>query len=545
MEAALTARSFELEARRLRDDNRGAIMITGLFMAFFLIGALWFVIGIGDAVIFRDRMQEAADHGAFTAAALSAKGMNFIAACNIIMMLLVIVHIVLGMIHDMLLAACILTGVGCVAYVPVMRAYHGYANIFKPILSGISVAEKIAAVGYPWIGTAKGFQTGRNYGNQGRVDNVNVLVVGASNIPTAAFGGESWGLPVKPEKFNFLCQKVASLIIDFGFNIAESMIPGWLKRVINAPIVGVGMGKVRKLFKSLVGGIIKLRYCNDLDIAGMADEMLNKVLGQMKDGQQAINDENAKREQWNRDNAGRGTNADGSPRERQEPIDNFEINRTGAKTNGGGSFAGFDLPTWKQIIDPGFDRGWGNKGVMVVSSAGGNGKDGHQIWAINVMPKYRETNERRVSTASEVRNRNWATDSDQGSTYFAQAEFFFDCTDKWGEPDCNGTSDDQNATFAIKWRARLRHVALPNLGGMLANFGMDKLFGSKAYEGIKDVFTKNNGVFDALTKGPLGRVGVDQIRKYIDGKIAELEDWARGKVTDALGTPTAITGSYH
>ena len=45
----------------LRDDTRGAVMMTGVFLAAVLIGALWFVIGIGDAIIFRDRMQEAAD----------------------------------------------------------------------------------------------------------------------------------------------------------------------------------------------------------------------------------------------------------------------------------------------------------------------------------------------------------------------------------------------------------------------------------------------------------------------------------------------------
>ena len=73
-----SSRSGVSERVSLLEDQRGAVMLTGLFMACFLIGALWFVIGIGDAIVFRDKMQEAADSGAFSSAALHAKGMNFI-----------------------------------------------------------------------------------------------------------------------------------------------------------------------------------------------------------------------------------------------------------------------------------------------------------------------------------------------------------------------------------------------------------------------------------------------------------------------------------
>ena len=93
------------ELSELHGDKRGAIMLMGLCMACFLIGSLWFLIGIGDAIVFRDTMQEAADHSVFTSAALHAKGMNFISACNLVMLVMVIVHIVLGIIHDFALAA--------------------------------------------------------------------------------------------------------------------------------------------------------------------------------------------------------------------------------------------------------------------------------------------------------------------------------------------------------------------------------------------------------------------------------------------------------
>ena len=177
----------ETLTKRLAHDEKGAVMLTGLFMSFFLVGSLWFVMGIGDATIFRDRMQEAADHAAFSSAALHAKGMNFISACNLIMLVMVIVHIVLGIIHDFALAACILTlGTGCGGWVSARRAYEGYARFMKPVLTGIHIAETVAAYGYPWLGTIKGYQVGTNYGNQGRIGGVTILTTNQrSNLDDA------------------------------------------------------------------------------------------------------------------------------------------------------------------------------------------------------------------------------------------------------------------------------------------------------------------------------------------------------------------------
>src|SRR6185369_12368413 len=95
--------------RDLRTDTRGAVLLTGLFMACFLIGCLWFIIGIGDTLVFRQRMQEATDHTAFASAALHAKGMNFLSLCNLVLLAVVVIHILLGIIHDIALALCIVS----------------------------------------------------------------------------------------------------------------------------------------------------------------------------------------------------------------------------------------------------------------------------------------------------------------------------------------------------------------------------------------------------------------------------------------------------
>ena len=78
----------------LLHDTRGAVMLTSIFAACFLVGGLWFVIGTTDAIVHRQRMQEAADAVAFSAAATQARGMNFLAAMNLILVALAAIYVV-------------------------------------------------------------------------------------------------------------------------------------------------------------------------------------------------------------------------------------------------------------------------------------------------------------------------------------------------------------------------------------------------------------------------------------------------------------------
>src|SRR5512146_1416430 len=123
------------EPLSLREDTRGAVMLTGVFMAFVLVGALWYVIGVGDAIIFRDRMQEAADHAVFSSAALHAKGMNFISAINIVMLILVIIHIIFGLIQDATILVCLAAGIGCLSCIAACPRIPGAIENFHSVSS--------------------------------------------------------------------------------------------------------------------------------------------------------------------------------------------------------------------------------------------------------------------------------------------------------------------------------------------------------------------------------------------------------------------------
>ncbi len=75
-------------------------MVMGIFMCVFLVGALWYIAGIGDAIIFRERLQEASDAVAFSTAVLEARGMNILVLMNLLMAailsLLVAINIVIA-----------------------------------------------------------------------------------------------------------------------------------------------------------------------------------------------------------------------------------------------------------------------------------------------------------------------------------------------------------------------------------------------------------------------------------------------------------------
>lgn len=67
-----------------RGDECGAFMVMGIFMSLFLVAALWSIAGTGEAVLFRERLQEAADAAALGAASVDARAMNLIVLSNIV-----------------------------------------------------------------------------------------------------------------------------------------------------------------------------------------------------------------------------------------------------------------------------------------------------------------------------------------------------------------------------------------------------------------------------------------------------------------------------
>jgi len=80
------SRAAARSLRRLTADREGAIMTMGVFIAPFLVGAIYYMVSCANVLMQREGLQQAADAAVFSPSVLSARGMNAIAVMNVLMM---------------------------------------------------------------------------------------------------------------------------------------------------------------------------------------------------------------------------------------------------------------------------------------------------------------------------------------------------------------------------------------------------------------------------------------------------------------------------
>ena len=107
-------------------------MAAGIFMACLLVGLLYYLAGLGQALIFRERMQDAADSAALGGAVMAARGMNIIALLNNFMAAMLAVILTLITVHESARYTEIYTGLRCVTQpvlgLPYCIAWPGVAG---------------------------------------------------------------------------------------------------------------------------------------------------------------------------------------------------------------------------------------------------------------------------------------------------------------------------------------------------------------------------------------------------------------------------------
>ncbi|MDF2694151.1 MAG: hypothetical protein K0S65_2534 [Labilithrix sp.] len=462
MTAAITTHPSNVRAS-LVEDQRGAVMLTGVFMACFLIGTLWFLMGIGDAVVFREKMQEAADHGAFSSAALHAKGMNFISLCNLVMLVGTIIHIVLGIISDLRFVMTIITclstlGLGCIPaiaqYEQAYRMWDRYFSAMSKAFKAIHIAQQTASYAYPAMGTIEAYEVGAKYGGDKRTSPVNVLALSTSLIPGGAIRGIGKGLGGGGDKPGSLGPDFAASVAKGGLPVETKEFNELCKRVVTVASTGVvnlmGLGsqvsltklngRVLSLFNWIFGAVLEFRYCN--------------------------------------------------------------------KT-----------PMHIEPFGPGWDDFWGEDGPYKVYGAATNGSVWMQVWALNLGPKLHDTSESHVGIAAKELTK-YTTEAND-AVYAAQAEFYLDCDSDWNAAVCNF---EDMATYTIKWRARLRRLELPAITSGIVGATLEtvlKMPGSRMLkDGIGDKLSSlfgASGVGKAALNGGVKNI-IDQIEKFGKGE---------------------------
>lgn len=487
---------------KLVRDERGAVMITGLFMAFLLASATWFLFGTMKAMVFRERVQETADAAAFSSAVIHAKGMNLIAAINLVFFAVTAVWLTLRIFeHGMYLvqstvvwnasncegrlcrlkacevsplsaaltvsgaggpaAACqIATGLQEVRKVNKEARQSIGDGMFTSFPHLATVQDATARLA-PAAGAAASLAIGDRFGHltialspsMVPVDDL-VKLTGKNASFTRAFGAapsvvdRPLGLPVFTKKFSSLCNRAATLTLR-KVKGAFTLVPA-LGPILDQPLVKQIVEKLVMLGAAKV----ETEFCGDGDAAGHGS---NTKLFAMK----------------------------------------------------------------------------GPKGIFPHAE---NGNDLMQVWAFT-RGEHSDLDDRRVAISAGRGKGFGEPTPGQGQWYLAQAEMFFDCDGGWGDAQCNG---DDNAAFSMRWRARLHRVRRPDFAGELKRYLRDALFSGP----VKDALKKRLGLAAPERKPgePPPSLGEKADQLIVDSLFDMGWDWARIDVEQRTGIGNANNG---
>lgn len=496
----------DVSLRAMGRDERGAILVAGIFMCTCLVGALWYIAGVGDAILYRERLQEAADATAFSIAAVHARGMNLIVVLNLIMAIVLSVRVILKIAQLILIGASVaFTGLGII--IPPFLSAAGWCargaqmvdraitTTRSPInntLKSLSKAQIGIAKATPALATAGSVYVGMKYADGRRV-------AGAIAAP-GEVGQLMEGLPTEEGSADKLCKEAGRAVPELigwviwkstkigdpkARNTDEKTPGGWL----SAAMGGLA-GSSSQLFcemgsatgaASVPDALFEepaTEYCKDPE-ASEAKRVAN--------AEQVWQDACAKAGVvcGGRDARGepampgwqRGTTSMESQQEldrlralRNEAIQlrvmlplramSWELSKVPC--------AEFEMDRMKkefaarqrEMTSKDAHSNGDGMTPKQVNPEFWNGAEGAQLFGLAFGDKevlQRSSKLVRVAAADDGESVKKASVSDVAMIpSWSQAEFFFDCNGSWSGEDCNGDSRDQDAMWHIKWRPRLR-----------------------------------------------------------------------------------------
>jgi hypothetical protein len=228
----------------LFEDDRGAMMAMALFLAIFLVGSLYLILGVGDSVLYRRVMQDGADAGAFAAAVMAAKGMNLHVVLNVAMtitagillvlrsvevMLEIIIAILEAMTASIALApkALPLIAVVAPAEATVERIGDSVEQFVRVSHNALDAAHHAVQRGYPLLADVRAVDL------MVRSDTYDPPLIAGFVVPTlgAELPSGGSGLPVEKQDIGVLCDRAAAAVGDRLRDVGSGT-PRWLGRFL-------------------------------------------------------------------------------------------------------------------------------------------------------------------------------------------------------------------------------------------------------------------------------------------------------------------------
>ncbi len=497
----------------LARDSRGAILLISVFMSAFLVGCLWYVIGIGDAAIYRQYMQDGADSVAFGSAVYHARGMNILALINLVMAAVLAVLIAFKMAQVVLIAANILSCVcaaasyGANAFCdtactvtgdaesPMSDLVDEVSQIVDKVLRILHYASNAVAYGMPWIAEGKALSVAQDYkptvdgGAMISTSLVPGVVEGALGGFKKSAQGDSnrYGLPVEDEDFNALCKragKEAGEMIMAPFDFLG--IPG-----VGGFAAAFGGG----LMGSLAGSFPSY-FCGDSGSGGGSysattggygvDGKGTTVQQDCDNKAQKVKDENAKigAENKTREAAGKPDLPLKPPFDVKQCVS--DENQKYKMVSSGSSVSGSSEKTSKKVFEPAC-----------------NGDVYFAVWSFTWGDLASQSDAATGVNIAGWNNAKAAGPERWSKVAIAKAEFYYEPMASQGGA-WSGLKDE--AMWNMRWRARMRRLRLPQFS--LGNWLIGKVGGDLQIPFVSDLLgdplSKAAGIVDDAVGNVLG-----------------------------------------
>ena len=219
-----------MKIQNVAKDDEGAIVVTGVFACAFLIGALWYLLGLGDAILFKERMQNGADAVAFAPSVLHARGMNLIALLNIVMAAVLAVFVAVKITQTLLAIATFFACLdwfdsNCYYLAAQNAPYKNFVNKVEKkvdnINKSLSDTGNTVAKEMPILAAKRGADASDDYGPMA----TGGFSASISQIPgdseggggladgsSGGGGGKRLGLPVEDDDFKNLCHHSGTMV---------------------------------------------------------------------------------------------------------------------------------------------------------------------------------------------------------------------------------------------------------------------------------------------------------------------------------------------
>lgn len=287
--------------RTVLEDDRGAIMIIAVFFAAFAVSMLYLAIGIGETVLFREHLQDAADSAALSAAITHARIMNVLVLINMVMAVLLAILVTLKLIEGvayvgMAIAAGLawLTGGSSLAAIPPLQTLQStmetiYNEVEPSVFEALELLHDVAD-----IVIEIGPEASEAVVKVDMDDNRSVVSAGFA-APTAP------RLPVEPDAYEELCGKAGELAMEIA-NIPFHAVPpiaaimdllnepmGTIARSLSTWFCGDGNNSLPSLDQSVDRGYPRSDQTQKCEEAKMPPQMDSQA--EVKPGQECIDAE--------------------------------------------------------------------------------------------------------------------------------------------------------------------------------------------------------------------------------------------------------------